>query len=61
MSHNLDILIRNDEYSAECCIYIKRLILVKQKEMGNSAENPTGNFLNMKIDLSFYSEFKAAM
>lgn len=61
MSHNLDILIRKDEYSAECCIYIKRLVLLKQKEMGSSRENPTGNFLNVKMDLSFYSEFKAAM
>lgn len=61
MSHNLDILIRNDEYSAECCIYIKRLVLHEQKEKSNSTENPTSNFLNVKMDLSFYSEFKAAM
>lgn len=61
MSHNLDNLIRNDEYSAECCIYIKRLVLLKQKETGNTTENPTSNFWNVKIDLFFYSEFKAAM
>lgn len=60
MGHNLDILIRNDEYSAECCIYIKRSVLLKQKETGNSRENPICIFFKCE-NLSFYSEFKAAM
>lgn len=61
MGHNLDILIRNDEYSAECCNYIKCSVLLKQKETGNSRENPISKLLNVKTDMSFYSEFKAAM
>lgn len=61
MSHKLDILIRNDKYSAECCSYIKCLVLLKQNETSNSTENTTSNFLNVEMYLSFYSEFKAAM
>lgn len=61
MSHNLDTLRRNDEYSTECCIYIECLVLLKQKETGNSTENPTSNFVSVKMDFHFYSEFKAAM
>lgn len=61
MSHKLDILIRNDKYSAECNSYIKCLVLHKQNETGNSTENTTSKFLNVKMYLSFYSEFKAAM
>lgn len=60
MSHNLDILIRN-EHSTECCIYIERLVLLRQKERGNSTESPTSSFINVKMGLYFYSEYKAAM
>lgn len=61
MNHKLDILIRNDKYSAECCSYIKCLVLLKQNETGNSTENTTSKFFNVKMYLSSYSEFKAAM
>lgn len=42
-------------------LHVKRLVLLEQKETGKSTENPTSNFLNVQMDLSFYSEFKAAM
>lgn len=60
MSHKLDILIRNDKYSADCCSYIKCLVLLKQNKTGNSTENTTSKVLNVKCTCP-YSEFKAAM
>lgn len=60
MSHNLDILIRNYEYSAECCIYIKQFYSSRRKRV-IQPKIPLVIILNVKMDLSFYSEFKAAM
>lgn len=37
------------------------LVLLKQNETGYSTENTTSKFLDVKMYLSFYSEFKAAM